>query len=135
MGHHGQPFYIVAAMSYSSDNHAGNPARPAGAMPHPGQLSNMPVTQPKEGTILWQMDSGIQSGATTTAHSMTGRPDEEMDNGNESAMGFDWVADPAFTGGITDEMVDEMNQQLNSTRSQRVRAAMFPETLDEVSIR
>lgn len=27
--------------------------------------------------------------------------------------------------------VDEMNQQLNQTRSQRVRAAMFPETLDE----
>lgn len=27
--------------------------------------------------------------------------------------------------------VDDMNQQLNQTRSQRVRAAMFPETLDE----
>ena len=27
--------------------------------------------------------------------------------------------------------VDEMNQQLNQTRSQRVRAAMFPETLEE----
>lgn len=29
------------------------------------------------------------------------------------------------------EKVDDMNQQLNQTRSQRVRAAMFPETLDE----
>lgn len=27
--------------------------------------------------------------------------------------------------------MSEMNQQLNSTRSQRVRAAMFPETLEE----
>ncbi len=27
--------------------------------------------------------------------------------------------------------MDEMNQQLNQTRSQRVRAAMFPETLEE----
>eukprot|EP00092_Neocalanus_flemingeri_P069658 GFUD01085417.1.p1 GENE.GFUD01085417.1~~GFUD01085417.1.p1 ORF type:complete len:783 (+),score=254.06 GFUD01085417.1:146-2350(+) len=33
--------------------------------------------------------------------------------------------------GYTQEQVDEMNQQLNQTRSQRVRAAMFPETLDE----
>ena len=28
-------------------------------------------------------------------------------------------------------IVSEMNQQLNQTRSQRVRAAMFPETLEE----
>ena len=34
-------------------------------------------------------------------------------------------------GGYTQQEVDEMNQQLNHTRSQRVRAAMFPETLDE----
>ena len=27
--------------------------------------------------------------------------------------------------------ISEMNQQLNQTRSQRVRAAMFPETLEE----
>ena len=36
---------------------------------------------------------------------------------------------------VTDQwypnQVDDMNQQLNQTRSQRVRAAMFPETLDE----
>merc|ERR1740123_981355 len=35
------------------------------------------------------------------------------------------------SGAATQEQVDEMNQQLNQTRSQRVRAAMFPETLDE----
>jgi len=36
-----------------------------------------------------------------------------------------------FQQGYTQQEVDEMNQQLNQTRSQRVRAAMFPETLDE----
>jgi len=33
--------------------------------------------------------------------------------------------------GYSSQQIDEMNQQLNQTRSQRVRAAMFPETLDE----
>ncbi len=33
--------------------------------------------------------------------------------------------------GYTQQEVDDMNQQLNQTRSQRVRAAMFPETLEE----
>lgn len=28
-------------------------------------------------------------------------------------------------------MISDMNAQLNQTRSQRIRAAMFPETLDE----
>ncbi|KAI1284842.1 Armadillo segment polarity protein [Halotydeus destructor] len=119
-------------MSFSSDStHQGSTGRPVGSLPHPSSgLSNMPVTQPKEGTILWQMDSGIQSGATTNAHSVTGsRADDGMDNGND-AMNYDWN-DPAFAPGITNEMVDEMNQQLNQTRSQRVRAAMFPETLEE----
>jgi len=31
---------------------------------------------------------------------------------------------------FTQDQVDEMNQQLNQTRSQRVRAAMFPETME-----
>jgi len=115
-------------MSYSSDSsHQANVGRPIVSLSHQNPaLSNMPVTQPKEGTILWQMDSGIQSGATTTAHSVVGRPDEEMDNGNEAGVGYDWT-DPAYGG----DMVDEINQQLNQTRSQRVRAAMFPETMDE----
>ena len=30
-----------------------------------------------------------------------------------------------------DVCLSEMNQQLNQTRSQRIRAAMFPETLEE----
>merc|ERR1719187_2650546 len=39
--------------------------------------------------------------------------------------------DQGFPQSYTQEQVDEMNQQLNQTRSQRVRAAMFPETLEE----
>merc|ERR1719239_1869041 len=75
-------------------------------------------------------DSGIQSGAATQAHSLTGHEmDDEMDTG-EGQVIFDM--DQGFPqSGYTQEQVDEMNQQLNQTRSQRVRAAMFPETLDE----
>merc|ERR1719237_1524190 len=75
-------------------------------------------------------DSGIQSGAATQAHSLTGHEmDDEMDTG-EGQVIFDM--DQGFPqSGYTQEQVDEMNQQLNQTRSQRVRAAMFPETLEE----
>jgi len=85
---------------------------------------------------MWQQqhymgpDSGIQSGAATQAHSLTGHEmDDEMDTGENQVL-FDM--DQGFPqSGYTQEQVDEMNQQLNQTRSQRVRAAMFPETLDE----
>ncbi|XP_054154024.1 armadillo segment polarity protein-like [Oppia nitens] len=99
---------------------------------HPSQqtlVTAMPVSAPNEKTILWQqnqyMDSGIHSGATTQTPSLTGREDDM----ESDAMAFDW--DPNFGSAFSDEAVDEMNQQLNQTRSQRVRAAMFPETLDE----
>lgn len=40
--------------------------------------------------------------------------------------------DPAaYQAGYTQQEVDEMNAQLSQTRSQRVRAAMFPETLED----
>merc|ERR1740123_583549 len=75
-------------------------------------------------------DSGIQSGAATQAHSLSGHDmEDEMDTGENQVI-FDM--DQGFPqSGYTQEQVDEMNQQLNQTRSQRVRAAMFPETLDE----
>ncbi|KAG8301101.1 Catenin beta-1 [Homalodisca vitripennis] len=79
---------------------------------------------------MWQQnsymgDSGIHSGATTQAPSLTGKEDDlESDQ-----LMFD--LDQGFTQGFTQEQVDEMNQQLSQTRSQRVRAAMFPETLEE----
>ena len=94
--------------------------------------------QPGKGVDMWQQqhymgpDSGIQSGAATQSHSLTGHEmDEDMDTGGqEQQVIFDM--DQGFPqSGYTQEQVDEMNQQLNQTRSQRVRAAMFPETLDE----
>ncbi|EEB09826.1 Armadillo segment polarity protein, putative [Pediculus humanus corporis] len=83
----------------------------------------------KDQTLMWQQnsymgDSGINSGVTTQAPSLTGK-EEEM----EEQLMFD--LDQEFTQGFTQEQVDEMNQQLSQTRSQRVRAAMFPETLEE----
>merc|ERR1719432_246291 len=90
----------------------------------------------KQGQVdLWQQghymgpDSGIQSGAATQAHSLTGHDQEEMDTGGGEQVMFDM--DQGFPQSYTQEQVDEMNQQLNQTRSQRVRAAMFPETLEE----
>lgn len=75
---------------------------------------------------MWQqggyLDSGVQSGATTGAHSV--RDDEE-----DSALFFN--LDSQEYTGFTPDQVDEMNSELTMTRSQRVRAAMYPETLDE----
>uniref|UniRef100_A0A646QDI6 Armadillo segment polarity protein n=1 Tax=Hemiscolopendra marginata TaxID=943146 RepID=A0A646QDI6_9MYRI len=96
-----------------------------------GRPRDMPMGNPKEQTLMWQQssymgDSGIHSGATTQAPSLSGKED---DFDNEQVM-FDWEQ-TGFGQGFTQEQVDEMNQQLNQTRSQRVRAAMFPETLEE----
>lgn len=95
-----------------------------------GSPADIPMGNPKEQTIMWQQssympDSGIHSGATTQAPSLSGKEDE-FDND----VMFDWEQ-TGFGQGFTQEQVDEMNQQLNQTRSQRVRAAMFPETLEE----
>jgi len=92
--------------------------------------------QGSDKAMMWQQghymgpDSGIQSGAGTQAPSLTGHGDEDMDTGAQGdQVMFDM--DQGFPQSFTQEQVDEMNQQLNQTRSQRVRAAMFPETLDE----
>lgn len=83
----------------------------------------------KDQTLMWQQggygiggDSGIHSGAHTQVPSLSGKEDEEMDL-------FD--LDQQTYHGFTQDQVDEMNNQLNQTRAQRVRAAMFPETLEE----
>lgn len=97
----------------------------------------------KEQTLMWQQghymggpDSGIQSGAQTQAPSLSGGHggDEDMDTtgGPGDGVLFDLDHGQAFgQAAYTQDQVDEMNAQLNQTRSQRVRAAMFPETLDE----
>ncbi|XP_074644359.1 catenin beta-like isoform X2 [Tubulanus polymorphus] len=123
-------------------------------------LDNMPQSSidPKQQTLLWQQnqymaDSGIQSGATTQAPSISSRGHAEEEDMDTSKMMFDWNEQQNFSqqpgqasysqqgtpqpqsnfqqSGYTQEVVDEMNQQLNQTRSQRVRAAMFPETMEE----
>ncbi|KAH3753274.1 hypothetical protein DPMN_187909 [Dreissena polymorpha] len=100
----------------------------------------MPMDNKHQQTMMWQQnqymaDSGIQSGATTQAPSLSGKshvddldePDQNMDTGR---MMFNWN-DQGMGQGFTQEQVDDMNQHLNQTRSHRVREAMFPETLEE----
>ncbi|CAH2006205.1 unnamed protein product [Acanthoscelides obtectus] len=108
-------------MSYMQSNQ--NRPMSQGHYQGPGDL---PMPSSKEQTLMWQQnsymgDSGINSGAATQVPSLTGKEEEEMDL-------FD--LDQGYQG-FTQEQVDEMNNQLNQTRSQRVRAAMFPETLEE----
>ncbi|KAH8286748.1 hypothetical protein KR018_004481, partial [Drosophila ironensis] len=90
-----------------------------------------PMVSAKEQTLMWQQnsylgDSGIHSGAVTQVPSLSGKEDEEMDG---DPLMFD--LDTGFPQNFTQDQVDDMNQQLSQTRSQRVRAAMFPETLEE----
>ncbi|XP_066247673.1 armadillo segment polarity protein isoform X1 [Euwallacea similis] len=92
------------------------------AMPYQGSGD-----MPKDQTVMsWQQsnymgDSGIHSGAQTQVPSLSGKEEEDMDL-------FD--LDQGYQG-FTQDQVDDMNNQLNQTRSHRVRAAMFPETLEE----
>jgi len=99
-------------------------------------LSNMPVDNKQQQTMMWQQnqymsDSGIHSGQTTQAPSISSKSHgEEVDEGemDPSKMMFDWGLGPE---SYNQEQVEDINQQLNQTRSQRVRAAMFPETMPE----
>ncbi|ROL42052.1 Catenin beta-1 [Anabarilius grahami] len=80
----------------------------------------------------WQqqsyLDSGIHSGATTTAPSLSGKgnpEDEDVDN----QVLYEW--EQGFNQSFNQEQVADIDGQYAMTRAQRVRAAMFPETLDE----
>ncbi|KAG1676898.1 Armadillo segment polarity protein [Nymphon striatum] len=106
----------------------------------PGTYNNpadMPATNPKEQTIMWQRnnymsggrDSGIQSGVSTQATSISGKEDEMLSEPIANDM-FDWDQSN-FTPNFTQNEVNEMNQHLNQSRSQRGRAAIYPETLEE----
>ncbi|XP_029049941.1 armadillo isoform X2 [Osmia lignaria lignaria] len=114
-------------MSYQMSS---NQSRPMSHGNYQG-LGDMPMGSAKEQTLMWQQnsymgDSGIHSGVVTQAPSLSGKEDDEMEG---DQLMFD--LDQGFAQGFTQDQVDEMNQQLNHTRSQRVRAAMFPETLEE----
>lgn len=97
---------------------------------NPYNPSDMPMPSAKEQTLMWQQnsymgDSGIHSGAVTQVPSLSGKDDDMEDD----PLMFDM--DQGFSQNFTQDQVDDMNQQLSQTRSQRVRAAMFPETLEE----
>uniref|UniRef100_A0A8C3AU46 Catenin beta 1 n=1 Tax=Cyclopterus lumpus TaxID=8103 RepID=A0A8C3AU46_CYCLU len=88
---------------------------------------DMAMGDSKAAVTQWQqqsyLDSGIQSGVTTTAPSLSGKgnPDAEEDDPGL----YDWEFNQPFTPEPTDMEGYAM------TRAQRVRAAMFPETLEE----
>ncbi|KAF2366662.1 Armadillo [Trinorchestia longiramus] len=123
-------------MSYQISQQA-RPMSQSGSYQHPG---DMPLANPKEQVAMWQQspymaDSGIHSATTTQAPSLSGK-EEDMDTSGVPTPGTqEWLDGQQGNGfaqaGFTSDQVDEMNQQLTQTRSQRVRAAMFPETLDE----
>ncbi|CAH3170762.1 unnamed protein product [Porites lobata] len=92
-----------------------------GGIPH-GEMSK------EAQTAMWHQqyhhhDSGIMSGATTTTHSIKG--DDDDDYMKTTHMTFEWEQ------GFSDQDMHAMNEQFVSTRSQRIRQAMFPETLEE----
>uniref|UniRef100_A0A8C5HKR3 Catenin beta-1-like n=1 Tax=Gouania willdenowi TaxID=441366 RepID=A0A8C5HKR3_GOUWI len=88
---------------------------------------DMAMGDSKAAVSQWQqqsyLDSGIQSGVTTTAPSLSGKgnPDAEEDDPTL----YDWEFNPPFTPEAPEIEGYAM------TRAQRVRAAMFPETLEE----
>uniref|UniRef100_A0A671X297 Catenin (cadherin-associated protein), beta 1 n=1 Tax=Sparus aurata TaxID=8175 RepID=A0A671X297_SPAAU len=80
----------------------------------------------------WQqqsyLDSGIHSGATTTAPSLSGKGNPEEDDVDNQVM-YEW--EQGFNQNFSQEQVQDIDGQYAMTRAQRVRAAMFPETLEE----
>lgn len=80
----------------------------------------------------WQqqsyLDSGIHSGATTTAPSLSGKGNPEEEDLDNQVL-YEW--EQGFNQPFTPEQVTDLDGQYAMTRAQRVRAAMFPETLDE----
>lgn len=106
------------------------------------QLDNGNSMQPDGKNMMWPnqfADSGFTSHVSTH-----GTPSvvHEEDLADPSGLNFDWDATfgDTFGGGTGDDghqhmqhqnVMDDINQQLNQTRAQRVRTAMFPETMDE----
>ncbi|XP_076240594.1 armadillo isoform X2 [Calliopsis andreniformis] len=113
-------------MSYQMSS---NQSRPMSHRNYQGP-GDLPMGSAKEQTLMWQQnsymgDSGIHSGVVTQAPSLSGKEDDEMEG---DQLLFD--LDQGFAQGFTQDQVDEISQELSHTRSQRVRAAMFPETLE-----
>uniref|UniRef100_A0A3B4UF07 Catenin (cadherin-associated protein), beta 1 n=1 Tax=Seriola dumerili TaxID=41447 RepID=A0A3B4UF07_SERDU len=81
----------------------------------------------------WQqqsyLDSGIHSGATTTAPSLSGKGNPEEEDVDNNQVMYEW--EQGFNQNFSQEQVQDIDGQYAMTRAQRVRAAMFPETLEE----
>ncbi|XP_061615531.1 catenin beta-1-like [Phyllopteryx taeniolatus] len=88
---------------------------------------DMAMGDSKAAVSQWQqqsyLDSGIQSGVTTTAPSLSGKGNPDIEEDDPTL--YDWEFNQPFTPETTDIEGYAM------TRAQRVRAAMFPETLEE----
>uniref|UniRef100_A0A672SCN1 Catenin beta-1-like n=1 Tax=Sinocyclocheilus grahami TaxID=75366 RepID=A0A672SCN1_SINGR len=94
---------------------------------------DMAMEQDRKAAVShWQqqsyLDSGIHSGATTTAPSLSGKGNPEEEDLDNQVL-FEW--EQGFNQPFTPEPVADLDGQYAMTRAQRVRAAMFPETLDE----
>uniref|UniRef100_A0AAR2LF83 Catenin beta 1 n=1 Tax=Pygocentrus nattereri TaxID=42514 RepID=A0AAR2LF83_PYGNA len=94
---------------------------------------DMAMEQDRKAAVShWQqqsyLDSGIHSGATTTAPSLSGKGNPEEEDLDNQVL-YEW--EQGFSQPFTPEQVADMDGQYAMTRAQRVRAAMFPETLDE----
>uniref|UniRef100_A0A8C7XA06 Catenin (cadherin-associated protein), beta 1 n=1 Tax=Oryzias sinensis TaxID=183150 RepID=A0A8C7XA06_9TELE len=81
----------------------------------------------------WQqqsyLDSGIHSGVTTTAPSLSGKGNPEEDDVDNNQVMYEW--EQGFNQNFSQDQVQDIDGQYAMTRAQRVRAAMFPETLEE----
>uniref|UniRef100_A0A8C5RBE3 Catenin (Cadherin-associated protein), beta 1, 88kDa n=1 Tax=Leptobrachium leishanense TaxID=445787 RepID=A0A8C5RBE3_9ANUR len=75
------------------------------------------------------LDSGIHSGATTTAPSLSGKGNPEEEDVDTTQVLYEW--EQGFSQSFTQDQVADIDGQFAMTRAQRVRAATFPETLDE----
>ncbi|XP_075436420.1 junction plakoglobin isoform X1 [Ascaphus truei] len=73
-------------------------------------------------------DSGIQSGVNTSAPSVTGKNMIMVDDDDLYSQQYTTVKTTTYTQGQS-----EMDSQLAMTRAQRVRAAMYPETVEDRS--
>ncbi|KRY20578.1 Armadillo segment polarity protein, partial [Trichinella patagoniensis] len=98
--------------------------------PYVGDQVPLPVMGPKDQqTLAWAhqnyiIDSGIHSAGVNTYASSTVSAVSAVSNFIEE------YGDP-YTPGYTREQIDGINAEYEATRSQRIRAAMFPETIED----
>jgi len=79
-------------------------------------------------TAMWNQGYNIDSGIQTAAGSIKGDFDDDVASHHsfQQQQQFEWEQN--FSG---ENMDTAMNDQFNTTRSHRVRAAMFPETMNQ----